>query len=218
MSDRALAKLPDISTATLPAVYERAKAALSTCERVDECKDWADKAVAIASYARQADDRTLLNHAVRIQARAVRRCGELLETYQAKGARTDREPKGDASPKWTQRRAAEAAGLSPDQEKQAVRVASVPAREFEAAIESNDPPTVTELAKRGTDKRPAKAPPTDFATATDALGYLRALEAFARVHPPESVARGVRAYERHKVIGTVIAVAIWVKRFEKALG
>jgi len=40
-----------VSTAQLPRTYEAAKRALSECSEVDECKDWADKAAALASYA-----------------------------------------------------------------------------------------------------------------------------------------------------------------------
>ncbi len=47
--------LPIIPDARLPRTYEAAKAALSECQQVDECKDWADKAAALASYARQAE-------------------------------------------------------------------------------------------------------------------------------------------------------------------
>ena len=69
--------LPAPAGPRLPATYEAAKQALAECTRVDECKDWADKAAALASYARQRDDHTLLNLAQRIQARAMRRIGEL---------------------------------------------------------------------------------------------------------------------------------------------
>jgi len=124
---------------------------LEQCHAIDECKDWADKAAALASYAKQADDRTLHELATRITARAIRRCGELLQTFKSPGTRTDK-PRGDVSPRLTQRQAAERAGLSRDQEKQAVRVANVPAKQFEALIESATPPTITELAKRGTIK------------------------------------------------------------------
>ena len=48
------ANLPDVSTARLPAAYEAASRAIAECERIDECKDWSDKAAALASYARQA--------------------------------------------------------------------------------------------------------------------------------------------------------------------
>lgn len=48
------------------------------------------------------------------------------------------------------------AGLSKDQQVQAVRVASVPESEFEDLIDSDTPPTVTKLAEQGkrTDLQP----------------------------------------------------------------
>ena len=71
----------------LPANYERAKNALSQCVSIDECKDWSDKAAALASYAKQAKDDSLHKMALRIQGRAVRRCGELLKQVEpARGA------------------------------------------------------------------------------------------------------------------------------------
>jgi hypothetical protein len=45
-----------VETAQLPESYEAAKRAIAKCARLDECSEWADKAAAIASYARQADD------------------------------------------------------------------------------------------------------------------------------------------------------------------
>jgi hypothetical protein len=42
----------DISSARLPATYEQAKLALASCERIDECWEWANKAEALASYAK----------------------------------------------------------------------------------------------------------------------------------------------------------------------
>ena len=72
-------QLPDIATAKLPAAYTVAKRALAECGKIDECKDWADKAAALASYAKQSKDESLFKAAARIQARAIRRCGELLK-------------------------------------------------------------------------------------------------------------------------------------------
>jgi hypothetical protein len=71
-----------------------------------------DRMEALASYGRQADDETLLKHAMRIKARAVDRCGELLrEIKPAPGKRTDLEP-GRTAP--TRFQAAREAGLSKD--------------------------------------------------------------------------------------------------------
>lgn len=133
--------------ARLPQAYELAKQALANCASIDECKDWADKAEALASYAKQADDDTLRKHADRIQARAIRRCGELLKQFNAAGARTDRPSEG-AHPRSASEAASDA-GISPHQHKTAVRVANVPAETFEATVESEAPPTVTKLADMG---------------------------------------------------------------------
>jgi hypothetical protein len=57
--------------------------------RIDECKTWADKteALASASCAKQANDNELRKMADRIQGRAVRRSGELLQEIEgARGA------------------------------------------------------------------------------------------------------------------------------------
>jgi hypothetical protein len=82
---------------------------LAECGKVDECKDWADKAAALGSYAKQSGDKSLFNLATRIQARAIRRCGELLKEFEAKsGARTDLEPSnGDGTRLETRKSAAE---------------------------------------------------------------------------------------------------------------
>ncbi len=83
---------------------------------------------------------------VRIQARAIRRCGELLKTFDGRG----RPPENNnGAVVISQTKAAEDAGLSQRQKETAVRVANVPDEDFEAAVESDNPPTVTELAEQG---------------------------------------------------------------------
>jgi hypothetical protein len=90
--------LPVIADAKLPINYEAARKAIQECVRIDECLDWADRAAALASYAKQAEDEQLLKHSQRIKARAISRCSELLREHQAApGARTD-QPRGDAPP------------------------------------------------------------------------------------------------------------------------
>lgn len=76
--DTGTGELVPVCDAPLPIVYERATKALAECARIDECQDWANKAKALASYARQSKDDTLRKMADRIQARAIRRCGELI--------------------------------------------------------------------------------------------------------------------------------------------
>jgi hypothetical protein len=141
--------------AKLPAVYSAAKAALAKCESLDECKDWSDKAAALASYAKQAKDDELLNHARRIQIRAVDRMGELLKAIPAQpGKRTDLEPGRDAP---TRLQTGAGAGLSKDQAVTAVRVNNVPRDAFERQVESDKPATITALARQGTKSAPIES-------------------------------------------------------------
>ena len=88
--------LPAAATALLPADYEAARTALAKCARVDECKDWADRAVALASHAKRAEDRTLETMAQRIRARAIRRAGELLREFGPEQGARDGKPEAGA--------------------------------------------------------------------------------------------------------------------------
>jgi hypothetical protein len=151
------ALLPSIKDAALPAKYEAARMALAECDRIDECKAWSDKAAALASYAKQAKDKGLVHVALRIHARATRRCGELLKQIEkAHGKRPNKIRAGADPNSETRKDAAKEAGLSPRQAKDAIRVANVDPESFEAQVESENPPTVTALAGQG--KKPTKKP------------------------------------------------------------
>lgn len=148
----------NVSTANLPATYERAKTALAECASLDECQGWADKAAALASYAKQAKDDQLERMSQRIRARAIRRAGELLKQIEPQnGTRTDLDPSMGAH---TRSEAARAAGLSKHQMVQAVRVASVPQDVFDTCVDEEKPATVTDLAEMG--KRSAPEPIIDL--------------------------------------------------------
>src|SRR6185437_11625915 len=114
--------LPAIRNAPALVKYEAARQALAECSRVDECKDWSDKAAALAAYAKQANDSTLHNLALRIQQRAQRRMGELLKQFpeQRGGDRGNSATGGRPPVGKTRTQAAEAAGLSEHQRKTAL--------------------------------------------------------------------------------------------------
>lgn len=210
------ANLPDVSAARLPVTYESAKSALAECSRIDECQDWADKMQAMASYARQAEDDSLRSMCDRIQARAIRRCGDLLAAIEpASGARTDREPSGVTPTRLTRTQAATGAGLSRDQRVTAMRVANIPLEEFEAAVESEQPPTVTELAKRGTATRPKPQRvrgllPSDYTAFCNALGYV---DEFAKVAGVDlgMVARTCNSDERAALRAGIAVIRPWIE-------
>ena len=73
---------------------------------MDECAPWALKAEALASYAKRAGDDELRKFADRIQARAIRRCGELLKQIKPatgthrKSEGADLRAAGESWPRW----------------------------------------------------------------------------------------------------------------------
>ena len=191
----------DRANAPLPERYEAAKVALKECHRIDECKDWADKAKALASYARQADDDTLYKTAMRIQARAIRRSGELLQEFQtgSKGGRPRKN--GGGTHPVSQRGAAEQAGMSKEQEKTARRVAEISEDEFEAAIESEDPPTITTLTR-----------PTGpgFVKARHLVGDLGRFYEFCQAEDPGHVASGLMEEQIEEIRDQAVVVRAWL--------
>ena len=50
--------------------FEKAKAALAACRRVDEAKELRDKAAGMAAYAKMANDHSLEADAIEIRMRA----------------------------------------------------------------------------------------------------------------------------------------------------
>lgn len=119
---------------TLPVNYEIAKRAITECERIDEVKEWKDRAAAIASYAAQKRDRTLVDKATRIRARATRRLGELLETH-AKAK------------KITLQKAARECGVRASESSTARNVARVERDTFERVVEKTPPMPISNIGR-----------------------------------------------------------------------
>ena len=160
----------------------------------------------MAAYARMADDDSLRKMADRIQALAVRRCGELLEQYDGRG---NNQHSGGTP---TKRRAAADAGLSKDQQVAATRVAKVPEAEFDEMVNSDSPPSVTELAEKGTNKRdPPPPPPEDFKIATPFTSAIEILAEVCQEHAPQAVAKGVMDAEINELRQQVGIISLAIR-------
>ena len=201
------ANLPAVSRATLPETYQAAQIALAECQRLDECKDWSDQAMAMASYAKQSKDDDLLKMATRIKARAIRRCGELLKLVEPAANHHGNSTRSGDAP--TRKQAMSDAGLSLDQGKRAINVANIDEDEFNEAVESDTPPPITELAKRGraalTSKKPA-----GFKEATHAIGLFRRFHRDMAEHNPSVFMGGMREHEIQTMKERGIEIIDWV--------
>lgn len=112
--------------------YEAARAALAEAHAVDEVKDIRDKALAIAAYAKQANDTAMVEWATEIKVRAERRAGELLSVGQESGDVAGRgRPAAD-----TKSVTLTDLGVTENQSRRWKKLAAVPAEQFEHAIEA----------------------------------------------------------------------------------
>jgi hypothetical protein len=193
--------------ARMPGSYEAAVIALAECSRIDECQNWANKAEALASYAKQADDDSLRKLADRIQARAVRRAGELLREFDGRGRPPEIKDGTDLILFPSQRQAAASAGMSERQQKTAVRVSKIPPQVFEAAVESPTPPTVTKLAGM------SRAPRPHFKKATDLLGAMGRMAEFCAANDPQDVVQGLMPSEADALAEKIMGVGDWLDWF-----
>lgn len=131
--------------ARLPANYEAAKQAIASLVQIDECQNWADKAAAMASYAKQANDLELEDYARRVRLRALQRCGELIKAVPtARGANQNFIP-GNGNKVTGRWETAQNAGLSKRQVETAMNLANIPAEQFEQHVERTPAPTIAEM-------------------------------------------------------------------------
>jgi hypothetical protein len=211
--------LPAVATAPLPETYETAKLALAECVRVDECKQWADRAAALASYAKQADDKALRQMAIRIQARAIRRCGELLndiEPAQGGDRRSEQWNQKDGTvPLITREQAATDAGLSERQRKTALRVNNLPREQFDQGrgrqAANGDKARRAGNRKAGATGRARR--PIAFRAATALLGLVTRFVVDSERLDIPSALRGFDTKEREVTIDRARTAAAWLDRF-----
>lgn len=140
-----------IPNARMPLNYVVAKNAVSKCVKIDECKEWSDKTMALASYARQVKDRELEQNAKRLRLRAQVRMGELLRELDAPhGGWQDPDGKIRNRRGMSQRyQTGLDAGLSRAMINRTVSMARVPEEKREEVIEATPPISPRALSDLG---------------------------------------------------------------------
>jgi hypothetical protein len=222
MSETSIIHSLNISSAPLPVAYENAKMAIYQCNELDECKDWSDKAQALASYARQSADEELEKMSKRIRARAIRRCGELLKLFDGRGNNAPNQS-SDKPTLISKNEMGESVGLSKDQQVQANRIANIPECEFDRQLESDDVPTLAALAKQGTKPLTeqqiknrewlSKPKPEGFADAIHTIGMMKELKYYTDKFEPEYILGGMDEDGKKKAIEIIKSLESWFDRF-----
>lgn len=115
--------------------YDDMCRAIRECHRVDEAKDYRDKAEALRAYAKQANNRDAEVQFAEIKVRAEIKCGELLKDMAERGERDsgkgNRNPSlksQDATPKL------EDLGISKDESSRFQQAAAAPREAVEEAF------------------------------------------------------------------------------------
>src|ERR1700683_3276717 len=162
--------LPAVAPTGFPVSYEEARQAIAKCESPLECRTKAQQAAAMVVYARMRDDTDLQNRAVRLQAWANRRYGELdkllypdrRQENLKQGSRNAVDHISAELPKNANfadqpqagKRPAPTDGTTEYQRTVSRRLASIPEDEFTRQVESPTPPSVTQLGDLGKVARP----------------------------------------------------------------
>jgi hypothetical protein len=158
-----LVALPDSQLVAIAPNWSAMRTAIANCDRVDEIKDVADKAVALRAYFAQSRDVDNELQAMRIRLRAERRLGQLIEFEQEAGRLASRQNGGanvTVSAVSTPLTLADH-GIPRNRSAMAQNLARVQEDQFEAAL-SNGKPSARSLAalapKRGGAQTKREAP------------------------------------------------------------
>lgn len=126
-----------VNDAQLPELYLTARAALRECARIDEVKDIKDKHDALAHYAKQAKDKSLMYYAERIKLRAFERIGQLLNDVPDNIYVTAKKN-----------------GIAYNHAQWSSNLAQIPKRVRDKLIEQDPPPKIKTLSDYGLDYIP----------------------------------------------------------------
>lgn len=214
---RALA-LPAFKDVTVPLWYMRAKQVLEECEHLDDMTQYKSQAELAASYARQIADGSLLEAARRLTARTWRKMGEALE-HIADPNPPSRKVKLKKALGYTSARrvVAKAAGLSDAAATKALKIASIPRRDFENVVEQpgscsgND---LLKIANAGANPNPQQAVQNLRRT------HARAIHDFSELlarHEARTIARLFSLEERASLTDDAVAIRDWMNALLRAL-
>ena len=214
----AIQKLPKyvqekINTVNLPLKYDVAVRALASCRNIDEAKYYADKAEALAAWAKIYRNDQAKIEAKRLKLHAYRRMGILaqelsgeLEYIRPAGRNKGRKPGAVTILKN--------AGLALHQANVASAVSKLSEKKFKAAVNAPSPPSAHSFTIRLKGASDAWKVVVGY---VQGPGPLPTLRCFCRKHKPKLLARGLSVDEGRKAGGMAREVIEWLDTFEQYL-
>jgi len=190
--------------------YEAMCRAIEAAYKVDEVKDIRDQAIALEVYARQAHNTEAERKACEIRLRAERKAGALSAKLEKSAGGRPGKTRATRDRVSTKAEQLHAAGVTPRQAKSWEKLAAVPEKEFEMALEDQTAkPTTNGIIK-------ANATPTRDPVSIEALWLWGRLRDFQRDgllnKTPQEIMTTMTPTMRDEVHTLAPRVAAWLKR------
>jgi hypothetical protein len=190
--------------------YEAMCRAIEAAYKVDEVKDIRDQAIALEVYARQAHNTEAERKACEIRLRAERKAGALSAKLEKSAGGRPGKTRATRDRVSTKAEQLHAAGVTPRQAKSWEKLAAVPEKEFEMALEDQTAkPTTNGIIK-------ANATPTRDPVSIEALWLWGRLRDFQRDgllnKTPQEIMATMTPAMRDEVHTLAPRVAAWLKR------
>lgn len=196
-------------TPLVPIQYEAALKSLQECVTLDEAKTWSDKADALAAWARIYRNDEVGRKAKQLKLHAYRRMGALAgELRPRKSGGRYRDGKfcgGFPGPTSLLKES----GLSPNQARDARRLAKISQEKFDGYIERAHIPSPTII---GTERLSSSESWKAITT-----GGLFSIRSFCRRYPAASLARGLRFDEVPSAQAMITEFMEWLDELERHL-
>jgi len=190
--------------------YDAMCRAIEAAYKVDEVKDIRDQAIALEVYARQAHNTEAERKACEIRLRAERKAGALSAKLEKSAGGRPGKTRATRDRVSTKAEQLHAAGVTPRQAKSWEKLAAVPEKEFEMALEDQTAkPTTNGIIK-------ANATPTRDPVSIEALWLWGRLRDFQRDgllnKTPQEIMATMTPAMRDEVHTLAPRVAAWLKR------
>lgn len=197
----------------MPVEYEAAVKALAACIDIDEAKHWADKADALAAWAKIYRSKDAERKARQLKLHAFRRMGQLAADLRPPTLRKNAGLKGRGMAPGSISLLKEN-GLSANLAAAASRLGTLPQPRFDAMVASPCPPSPTVVtkivARGGTDAYAA--------VMMNAKGPgLVAMRSWMRRHNAGDLARALKVDEMVRVREVVREISDWLDEFDRCL-